>query len=205
MNKVMLIGRIVKEPAIFGEGTALVARYTLAVNGMGRTSEITNFIPCVAFGRNAEIAEKYFKKGLKVAVTGSVGNNNYTNRSGKKVYQMLVIAEMQEFDLPKIFSPMSDVSPFENNETNQETTEELKEKEHYETGDSCKVIVEAIDKAIQSLENQSSVIEELEKIRSEIELTDFDFGDYYDHTDTIIEMVSKVIDKRIAELKGENK
>ena len=45
MNKVMLIGRIVKEPAIFGEGTALVARYTLAVNGMGRNSEITNFIP----------------------------------------------------------------------------------------------------------------------------------------------------------------
>lgn len=123
MNKVMLIGRIVKEPAIFGEGTALVARYTLAVNGMGRTSEITNFIPCVAFGRNAEIAEKYFKKGLKVAVTGSVGNNNYTSRSGKKVYQILVVAENQEFDLPKIFSPMCDDSPFENNETNQETTE----------------------------------------------------------------------------------
>lgn len=123
MNKVMLIGRIVKEPAIFGEGTALVARYTLAINGMGRNSEITNFIPCVAFGRNAEIAEKYFKKGLKVAVTGSIGNNNYTNRNGKKVYQMLVIAEMQEFDIPKIFSSTCDDSPFENNETNQETIE----------------------------------------------------------------------------------
>lgn len=120
MNKVMLVGRVVKEPAIFGEGTALVARYTLAVNGMGRTSEITNFIPCVAFGRNAEIAEKYFKKGLKVAVTGSIGNNNYTNRSGNKVYQTLVIAENQEFDLPKTFSPMCDDSPFENNEPNQE-------------------------------------------------------------------------------------
>ena len=123
MNKVMLIGRIVKEPAIFGEGTALVARYTLAVNGMGRNSEITNFIPCVAFGRNAEIAEKYFQKGLKVAVTGNIGNNNYTNRNGKKVYQMLVIAEMQEFDIPRIFSSMCDDSPFENNETKQETTE----------------------------------------------------------------------------------
>ena len=128
MNKVMLIGRIVKEPAIFGEGTALVARYTLAVNGMGRNSEITNFIPCVAFGRNAEIAEKYFQKGLKVAVTGNIGNNNYTNRNGKKVYQMLVIAEMQEFDIPKMFSPTRDDSPFESNETNQETTETKESK-----------------------------------------------------------------------------
>lgn len=46
-------------------------------------------------------------------------------------------------------------------------------------------------------------IKELEKIKSEIEQMDFDFGNYYDNTDTIIEMVSNVIDKHIAELKGE--
>ena len=44
---------------------------------------------------------------------------------------------------------------------------------------------------------------ELEKVKAEIELMDFDFGDYYDNTDKIIEMVSKVIDNRISELKGE--
>lgn len=47
------------------------------------------------------------------------------------------------------------------------------------------------------------IIPELEKIKAEIELMDFDFGDYYDNTDIIIEMVSKVIDKHISELKGE--
>ena len=46
-------------------------------------------------------------------------------------------------------------------------------------------------------------IKELEKIKAEIEQMDFDFGNYYDNTDTIIEMVSNVIDKHIAELKGE--
>ena len=99
MNKVMLIGRVVKEPAIFGEGTALVARYVLAVNRISRGSEIADFIQCTAFGRNAEIAEKFFTKGLKVAITGSVRNNNYTNRSGEKVYQTVIVAETQEFDM----------------------------------------------------------------------------------------------------------
>ena len=101
MNKVMLIGRIVKEPAIFGEGTALVAKYTLAVNRISRGSETADFIPCVAFGRNAEIAEKFFTKGLKVAITGSVRNNNYTSRNGNKVYQVVIVAETQEFDIQK--------------------------------------------------------------------------------------------------------
>lgn len=50
---------------------------------------------------------------------------------------------------------------------------------------------------------QEIVIPYLEKIKAEIELIDFDFGDYYDYTDTIIEMVSKVIDNHISELKGE--
>lgn len=180
MNKVMLIGRVVKEPAIFGEGTALVARYTLAVNGMGRTSEITNFIPCVAFGRNAEIAEKYFKKGLKVAVTGSIGNNNYTNRSGNKVYQTLVIAENQEFDLPKTFSPICDDSPFENNEPNQE---------------------------MEGLENKKSVIEELKKIKDEIEMNqnlyyyNNETDTYYDiiDTDTVIEIIDNHIKEKANE------
>lgn len=101
MNKVMLIGRIVKEPAIFGDGMSLVARYTLAVNRISRGSETADFIPCVAFGRNAEIAEKFFTKGLKVAITGSVRNNNYTSRSGNKVYQTVVAVETQEFDMQK--------------------------------------------------------------------------------------------------------
>ena len=51
--------------------------------------------------------------------------------------------------------------------------------------------------------NKEARIDELEKLKAKIKLMDFDFGDYYDHTDMIIEMVSNVIEKRIAELKGE--
>lgn len=57
---------------------------------------------------------------------------------------------------------------------------------------------------ITAIKQGTPLSEELEKINEEIELMDFDFGDYYDHTDTIIEMVSKVIDNHIEELKGEN-
>ncbi len=63
--------------------------------------------------------------------------------------------------------------------------------------------IEALDKGIEALENQKNIIKELEKMKAKIEQMDFDLGDYYDHTDTIIEMVSNVIDKQIEELKGE--
>lgn len=61
------------------------------------------------------------------------------------------------------------------------------------------------EEAYEELQNEvpNLIVEELEKIKAEIELMDFDFGDYYDNTDTIIEMVSKVIDNHISELKGE--
>lgn len=100
--------------------------------------------------------------------------------------------------------------------TTTEAIEELKaRKEHYEMGDGCEFLVEALDIAINVMENlnhnelknnlntlnRESRIDELEKLRKEIELIDFDFGDYYDYTDTIIEMVSKVIDNRIERLK----
>lgn len=99
MNKVILMGRLTKDPDMRGEGTGLVARYTLAVDRRFSRSEENNtdFINIVVFGKGAEFAEKYLKKGIKVVVTGRIQTGSYTNKDGQKVYTTDVIAEDQEF------------------------------------------------------------------------------------------------------------
>ena len=104
MNKVILMGRLTRDPEVRysqgGENSLAIARYTLAVdrrfkrNGDDQTAD---FIGCVAFGRNAEFAEKYFRQGLKVVVTGRIQTGSYTNKDGVKVYTTEVIVEDQEF------------------------------------------------------------------------------------------------------------
>lgn len=99
MNKVILMGRLTKDPDMRGEGTGLVARYTLAVDRRFKKEgeENADFIPCVAFGKGAEFAEKYLKKGTKVVVTGRIQTGSYTNKDGQKVYTTDVVAEDHEF------------------------------------------------------------------------------------------------------------
>ena len=79
-----------------------IARYTLAVDRRGRRggnddSQTADFIPCVAFDRAGEFAEKYFHQGTKIVVTGRIQTGSYTNRDGQKVYTTEVIVEDQEF------------------------------------------------------------------------------------------------------------
>ena len=103
MNKVILMGRLTRDPDVrysAGESGTSVARYTLAVDRRfnRRDGEATaDFISCVAFGRSAEFAEKYFHQGLKVVVTGRIQTGSYTNKDGVKVYTTVVIVEEQEF------------------------------------------------------------------------------------------------------------
>ena len=102
MNKVILCGRLTRDPEVrysSGENQTAVARYTLAVDRrFRRDGEPTaDFIPCVIFGRSAEFAEKYFRQGLKIAVTGRIQTGSYTNRDGQKVYTTEVVVEEQEF------------------------------------------------------------------------------------------------------------
>lgn len=99
MNKSILIGRLTREVEIRNAGTTLVARYTLAVDRkFKREGEQTaDFIPCVAFGRNAEFAEKYLTKGKKIAVVGRIQTGSYTKQDGTKVYTTDVVVEEQEF------------------------------------------------------------------------------------------------------------
>ncbi len=104
MNKVILMGRLTRDPEVRysqGENSMAIARYRLAVdrrftrnNNDGNTAD---FIGCVAFGRSGEFAEKYFRKGTKVLVTGRIQTGSYTNKDGVKVYTTDVVVEDQEF------------------------------------------------------------------------------------------------------------
>ncbi len=102
MNKVILMGRLTRDPDVRysqGENATAVARYTLAVDRrFKRDGDATaDFIGCVAFGRSAEFAEKYLRQGTKIAITGRIQTGSYTNRDGQKVYTTDVIVEEQEF------------------------------------------------------------------------------------------------------------
>ncbi len=106
MNRVILIGRLTRDPDIRysqGENATAVARYTLAVDRRftrrdgGDQQQTADFIGCVAFGRSAEFAERYLRQGLKIAVTGRIQTGSYTNREGQRVYTTDVVVEDQEF------------------------------------------------------------------------------------------------------------
>ena len=103
MNKVILMGRLTRDPEVRysqGEQAMAVARYTLAVDRRFRRDgdqQTADFINCVAFGRSGEFAEKYFHKGIKIAVTGRIQTGSYTNKDGQKVYTTDVVVEDQEF------------------------------------------------------------------------------------------------------------
>lgn len=102
MNKVILMGRLTRDPDIrysAGDNNSAVARYTLAVDRRFKRDgdQSADFINCVAFGRSAEFAEKYFHQGIKIVVTGRIQTGSYTNRDGNKVYTTDVVVEEQEF------------------------------------------------------------------------------------------------------------
>ncbi len=114
MNKVILMGRLTRDPEVRysqGENATAVARYTLAVdrrfnrNGDENTAD---FINCVAFGRAGEFAEKYFRKGIKIAITGRIQTGSYTNKDGVKVYTTDIVVEDQEFAESKNSSSAGD-------------------------------------------------------------------------------------------------
>ena len=103
MNKVILMGRIVRDPEVRysngANGSTAVARYTLAVDRKFKQEgqPTADFINCIAFGKLGEFAEKYLRQGIKIAVTGRIQTGNYTNKDGQKVYTTDVVVEEQEF------------------------------------------------------------------------------------------------------------
>lgn len=117
MNKVILMGRLTRDPEVRysqGEQATAIARYTVAVDRRFRRdgdSQTADFIGCVAFGRQAEFAEKYLRKGTKIALTGRIQTGSYTNRDGQKVYTTDVVVEEQEFAESKTAGQIAQQNP----------------------------------------------------------------------------------------------
>ena len=106
MNKVILMGRLTRDPDVRysqnADGSMAVARYTLAVDrrrarNNDNNEQSADFISCVAFGRAGEFAEKYLHQGPKLVVTGRIQTGSYTNKDGQRVYTTDVVVEEQEF------------------------------------------------------------------------------------------------------------
>ena len=103
MNKIILLGRLTRNPEVrysSGENSVAISRFTLAVNRkyVKENDEVkADFFNCTAFGKQGEFVEKYLKQGTKVALSGRVQNDNYTNREGQKVYSVQIIVEEIEF------------------------------------------------------------------------------------------------------------
>lgn len=113
MNKIILMGRLTRDPEISytnagnGDGSQLaIARYSIAVDRRFKSNDGVNvdFFNCVSFGKQAEFAEKYLKKAIKIVVTGRLQNDNYTNREGVKVTATKVMVEEVEFAESKAVS-----------------------------------------------------------------------------------------------------
>lgn len=101
MNKVVLVGRLTKDPDVRYTQAAdplCITRYTLAVDRRAKKDgeQQADFITCVVFGRSAEFAGKYFAKGLRVSVSGRLQTGSY-EKNGQKVYTTEVVIEEQEF------------------------------------------------------------------------------------------------------------
>ncbi|MBR3807455.1 MAG: single-stranded DNA-binding protein [Lachnospiraceae bacterium] len=117
MNKVILMGRLTRDPEVrysAGDNAMAVARFSLAVDRRRRANggdeQTADFINCVSFGRQAEFAEKYLRKGTKLLVTGRIQTGSYTNKDGVKVYTTDVVVEEQEFAESKSSSDNSGFS-----------------------------------------------------------------------------------------------
>jgi len=104
MNCVILMGRLTRDPEVRysnGETPIAIAKYSLAVDRRGRRSDgneqTADFINILAFGKSGEFAEKYFRRGMRVLVSGRIQTGSYTNKEGQKVYTTEVVVDEQEF------------------------------------------------------------------------------------------------------------
>ena len=103
MNKVILMGRITRDPDVRYsqiDSNMAIARFSLAVDRRFKKQGDTvtaDFFNCTAFGKQGEFVEKYLKQGTKIVVTGRIQNDNYTNKEGQKVYSVQIMVEEIEF------------------------------------------------------------------------------------------------------------
>lgn len=114
MNKVILKGRLTRNPQIrytSGEESICVARFTLAVDDRERSKDAegnypSNFIPCIALGRTAELIETNLCKGKEILLCGKMQSGSYTNKDNKKVYTLECFVREIEYCGKKADTPM---------------------------------------------------------------------------------------------------
>ena len=100
MNKVQLVGRLYKDVDIrYTDGGSSIAKFGIACDRRFKTDgqPTADFISCIAFGKTAEFIEKYFKKGMRIGVSGRIQTGSYDNKDGQKVYTTDVVIEEAEF------------------------------------------------------------------------------------------------------------
>lgn len=100
MNKIILVGRLTKDPELSATQNSSYMRFNLAVDRRFKRDgdEVTaDFPSCIAWGKTAEFIDKYFHKGMRIGIVGRIQTGSYTNRDGQKVYTTDVVAEEVEF------------------------------------------------------------------------------------------------------------
>lgn len=114
MNNANLIGRLTKDPDTrYTTDNMAVARFTVAVDRYGKDAG-ADFISCVAFKNTAEFIDKYFRKGMKIGITGHIQTGKYDNKDGKTVYTTDVVVDRAEFVEKKADAPETIGQPTEN-------------------------------------------------------------------------------------------
>ena len=98
MNKVILMGRLTKDPETRQAGETIVTKFSIAVDRRRKTEggQAADFPSVVAFGKTAEFINKYFHKGMKIALDGRIQTGSY-DKDGVKHYTTEVVAENVEF------------------------------------------------------------------------------------------------------------
>lgn len=104
MNSIIIIGRLTRDPEVrYTENASARASFTVAVDGPqrtgegGKTEKQVDFIPCVAFGKQAEFIERWFAKGKPIALQGRLSVRSYEDKDGQKKTYTNVIVERVEF------------------------------------------------------------------------------------------------------------
>ena len=114
MNKVIMMGRLTKDPEVRYSQTQTpmaIAKFSLAVDRKYKRNgdPDADFFNCTAFGKQGEFVEKYLKKGTKMLVIGHLQNDNY-EKDGVKHYAVNVIVDEMEFAESKSTSGSSDTT-----------------------------------------------------------------------------------------------
>lgn len=99
MNKVILVGRLTRDPEIRSTANSTMASFSVAVDRRFKQDgqPDADFPRVIAWGKTAEFIEKYFHKGMKIAIEGRIQTGSYQNQSGQTIYTTDVIAEAVEF------------------------------------------------------------------------------------------------------------